>query len=77
MVTLVAPDGTHPWSMAVYGKGHYCYFCKPGRYPPMLEGHTLCSRCGALIQIGTDDPMNLEMALCPPCEEHVMEHELH
>lgn len=71
MATLVEPDGVHEWSISAWGAGHFCYFCKPERYPPMRAGHTLCARCGALIRIGSHDPMNLAMELCPPCEEAV------
>lgn len=55
----------NPWNKT----RHRCYFCAPDDYPKMPPEHTLCARCGALIITpGRDDPHNLAMTVCPPCD---------
>lgn len=50
---------------------HSCYFCHPEEFTPMLPKHTLCARCGALIEIPDEDPRNMAMRVCPPCDEEI------
>lgn len=54
---------------------HVCYFCRPDQYPEMPEKHTLCSRCGVLIEIPIEDPMNDSMFVCDQCEIEILEEE--
>lgn len=66
--TVEVATTDNPWGR----QRHSCYFCAPDNYPPMPKGHTLCARCGALIITpGTDDPHNLAMTVCPPCDADI------
>lgn len=81
----VADNYTHPWSLEVYRpasgwwaegcdarrphRDHFCYFCHPAGFPPMLPKHTLCVLCGGLIRIPDEDPMNAHGWVCESCEE--------
>lgn len=47
---------------------HVCYFCRPEAYPTMPPRHTLCARCGVLIEIDNEDPKNLAMEVCQACD---------
>lgn len=56
----------------VWGSLHVCFFCRPELYPRMPAEHTLCARCGALISTpGRDDPRNLALSVCPPCDAQI------
>lgn len=54
-----------------YAPRHVCYFCNPSEYPPMIEGMTLCARCGALTVSAPNDPMNYAMVVCGRCDQEM------
>lgn len=46
--------------------GHECWFCRPSAYPDMLEGMTLCARCGRLCE-----GRKAAMDIYPECDAYL------